>query len=119
MTQLEIQEKALAALVRNGEAEYSHTIKPSINKKGYLIRGSQQMYRVCKESQYGLRKTPREEPIAKRCCASCRFKEYVDMTEPDKVRVRQGVRVCTIHLREVSQGEICEHYKMIAAYERL
>lgn len=119
MTQLEIQEKALAALVRNGEAEYSHTIKPEINKKGDIIRGSQQMYRVCKESQYGLRKTPREEPIAKRCCASCRFKEYVDMPEPDKVRVRQGVRVCQIQQREVSQGAICEHYKMIAAYERL
>lgn len=118
-TVLEIQEKALAALVRIGEAEYHHTQKEERNRKGYLVSPARRIYRVCDEQQYGLRKQPREVSIVKRCCASCQHKDYIDMPIEGQVRVRQGVRVCQLHQREVAQCEICDNYKMIAAYERV
>ena len=118
-TVLEIQEKALAALVRLGDANYHHTQKEEHNKKGYLVSPARRMYRVCDEQQYGLRKEPREVPIAKRCCASCQHKDYIDMPIEGQKRVRQGVRICQLLQREVAQCEICDNYKMIEAYKRV
>lgn len=118
-TVLEIQEKALAALVRVGDANYHHTQKEERNKKGYLVQPERRIYRVCDEQQYGLRKQPREEPIAKRCCASCQHKDYIDMPIEGQKRVRQGVRICQLLQCEVAQCEICDNYKMIEAYKRV
>lgn len=117
-TGLEIQEKALATLVRLGEAQYHHTQKEE-RKKGYLVSPARRMYRVCDEQQYGLRKQPREVSIVKRCCASCQHKDYIDMPIEGQKHVRQGVRICQLLQREVAQCEICDNYKMIEAYERV
>ena len=118
-TKLEIQEKALAKLVRIGEANYHHTQKEELNKKGDIVQPERRIYRVCDEQQYGLRKVPREVPIAKRCCASCQHKDYIDIPiEGEKVG-RQGVRICQLLQREVAQCEICDNYKMIEAYKRV
>lgn len=118
-TKLEIQEKALATLVRIGEANYHHTQEEVMDKKGYLVQPERRIYRVCDELAYGLRKVPREVPIAKRCCASCQHKDYIDMPIEGQKCVRQGVRFCQILHREVAQCEICDNYKMIEAYTRV
>ena len=118
-TSIEIQEKALAVLVRLGEANYHHTLKEERNKKGFIIREEKKIYRIADEQQYGLRKQPREVPIVKRCCASCQHKDYIDMPIEGQKHVRQGVRICQLLQREVAQCEICDKYKMIAAYERV
>jgi len=117
-TVLEIQEKALAALVRLGEAEYSHTLKAE-KKKGIIIRPQKRMYHICQESQYGLRPKPREHPIVKQCCASCQHHNYIDMPIEGQKRMRQGVRICQLLQREVAQCDICNQYRMIEAYERV
>lgn len=118
-TVLEIQEKALATLVRLGEANYHHTQAEVRNRKGYLVQPERRIYRVCDEQQYGLRKEPRDVPIAKRCCASCQHKEYIDIPIEGKKVGRQGVRICQLLQREVAQCEICDNYKMIEAYKRV
>lgn len=119
-TKLEIQEKALARLVKLGEAAYHVTLPEERNKKGYLVTESRRLYKICPECHYGLRKEPREESIVKRCCASCMHKDYVDMQEEGKTRLRQGVRICRLHGNmEVTQKGICEEYRMIESYERL
>lgn len=119
-TKLEIQEKALARLVKLGEAVYHVKLPEERNKKGYLVSGARRLYKICPECQYGLRKEPREESIVKRCCASCLHKDYVDMPEEGKERMRQGVRICRLHGNlEVAQSGICDDYKMIESYERL
>ena len=119
-SKLEIQEKALARLVKLGEAAYHVTLPEERNKKGYLVTEARRLYKVCPECQYGLRKEPREESIVKRCCASCMHKDYIDMQDDGKARMRQGVRICRLHgNREVAQSGICDDYKMIESYERL
>ena len=116
----EIQERALCRLVRLGEAAYHVTLPEQRTKKGELKAEERRIYKVCPECQYGLRKEPREKPIVKRCCASCRWKDYIDIPETDKVRMRQGVRICRLHgNREVPQSGICDHYKMIESYARI
>ena len=119
-SKLEVQEKALARLVKLGEAAYHVTLPEERNKKGYLVTEARRLYKVCQECQYGLRKEPREESIVKRCCASCMHKDYIDMKEDGKTTVRQGVRICRLHgNREVTQSGICDEYKMKESYERL
>ena len=119
-SKLEIQEKALARLVNIGEAAYHVTLPEERNKKGYLVSESRRLYKICPEFRHGLRKQPREESFVKRCCASCMHKDYVDIQDDGKVRMRQGVRICRIHgNREVAQCGICEDYKMIESYTRL
>lgn len=119
-SKLEIQEKALARLVKLGEAAYHVTLPEERNKKGYLVTEARQLYKVCPECQYGLRKEPREESIVNRCCASCKHKDYADIPDEGTERMRQGVRICRLHGNmEVTQSGICDEYKMIESYERL
>lgn len=116
---LELQEKALAALVRLGEAEYYCTLKEERNSRGHLVKEARKIYRICDDQKYGLRAKPREVSIVKRCCASCQHKDYIDMPIEGQKRVRQGVRICQLLQREVAQCGICEHYKMTPALERV
>ena len=119
-SKLEIQEKALARLVKLGEAAYHVTLPEERNKKGYLVSGARLLYKRCPECQYGLRKEPREESFVKRCCASCKYKDYTDMPEEGKEIMRQGVRICRLHGNmEVTQSGICDDYKMKESYKRL
>lgn len=119
-SKLEIQEIALARLVKLGEAAYHVTLPEERNKKGYLVNEARRLYKVCPKCQYGLRKEPREKSFIKRCCASCKYKDYVDIPDEGKKRVRQGVRICRLHCNlEVTQSGICDDYKMIKSYERI
>ena len=119
-SKLEVQEKALARLVNIGEAAYHLTLHEVRDRRGALVAEARRLYKIRPECQYGLRKAPREEPIVNRCCASCKHKDYVDMLEDGKKRIRQGVRICRLRGNmEVAQCGICNDYKMIESYERL
>lgn len=119
-TRLEIQEKALARLVKLGEAAYYVTLPEKRNQKGYTVEEARRLYKICQECQYGLRKEPREVSIVKRCCASCKHKDYIDMPDEGKKGMRQGVRICRLHGNmEVTQRGICGDYKMIESYKRI
>ena len=119
-SKLEIQGKALARLVKLGEAAYHVTLPEERNKKGYIVTEARRLYKVCPECQYGLRKEPREKSFINRCCASCKHKDYTDIPDEGTERMRQGVRICRLHgNREVTQSGICDEYKMIESYERL
>ena len=119
-SKLEIQEIALARLVKLGEAAYHVTLPEERNKKGYLVTEARRLYKICPECQYGLRKEPREKSFINRCCASCKHKDYTDIPEDGTERMRQGVRICRLHGNlEVAQRGICVDYKMIESYERL
>ena len=117
---MEIQEIALARLVKLGEAAYHVTLQEERDKKGYLVSRARRLYKICPECQYGLRKEPREKSFINRCCASCKHKDYTDIPEDGTERMRQGVRICRLHGNlEVAQRGICVDYKMIESYERL
>ena len=119
-SKLEIQEIALARLVKLGEAAYHVTLQEERDKKGYLVSRARRLYKICPECQYGLRKEPREKSFINRCCASCKHKDYTDIPEDGTERMRKGVRICRLHGNlEVAQRGICVDYKMIESYERL
>ena len=119
-SKLEIQEIALARLVKLGEAAYHVTLPEERSKKGHIISEARRLYKICPECQYGLRKEPREKSFINRCCASCKHKDYTDIPEDGTERMRQGVRICRLHGNlEVAQRGICDDYKMIESYERL
>ena len=120
-TQLEIQEKALATLVRLGEDERTTVNIETCDYKGKVTVNEKKFYKVCESARYGLRPQPREVPIVNRCCASCKHKDIIDISgeENGKHFIKQGVRICTLDRHEVQKSMICDRYTMIPALERV
>ena len=120
MDRYELQERALVLLVKKGEAAYSHTIPEERDKKGHLVQFARKIYKVKPECRLNLQRFPRENPIPKRCCASCQHKDVIDVPIEGTKRIRQGVRVCLAKSStEVSQCSICADYKMREAWSRI
>lgn len=120
-TQIEIQEKALAALVRVGEVEKTTVNIETCDSKGNVTVHEKKFYKVCESAQYGLRPQPREVSIVNRCCASCKHKDIIDLQEEKdgKQFIKHGVRICTLDRREVHKSMICDRYTMMPALERV
>ena len=120
-TPIEIQEKALAALVRVGEVEKTTVNIETFDSKGNVTVHEKKFYKVCESARYGLRPQPREVSIVNRCCASCKYKDIIDLQEErdGKQFIKHGVRICTLDRREVHKSMICDHYTMMPALERV
>lgn len=120
-TKLEIQEKALATLLRLGEAEQTTVNYETFNYRGKVELHEKKFYKVCESARYGLRPQPREVSIVNRCCASCKHKDIIDLQEEKdgKQIIKHGVRICTLDHKEVHKSMICDHYTMMPALERV
>lgn len=117
---LEIQKKALAALVKIGEAEYAHTLPEDRDKEVNIIRQEKKMYKVKEDCQCNLRKIPRERPLVKRCCASCQHKDIINIDEEDNATKHRCVRVCMRNgNKRVSSFGICDGYCMRQDFARI
>ena len=112
-SKMEIQERALVALIRRGEAQKKTIeIELATSKKDEFERKEHTFYKVPRDLQYGLRQEPRREPRVCRCCASCLNKKYA-------VRDNQLVRICRITHEQVSPTEVCDQHRMKDFYWRI
>lgn len=118
---MEIQEKALASLVRVGEVEKTTVNYETYDSQGRVVQLEKKLWKVCESCRYGLRPRPREVSIVKRCCASCQHKDIIDLEEEKngKHTIRHGVRICTLDHKEVQKSMICDRYRMMPALERV
>ena len=112
-TKMEIQERALVALIRCGDAQKKTIeIELTTNKKDEFEKKEHTFYKVPRESQYDLRSQPRREPMVCRCCASCMNKKYV-------VREGQLVRICRLTRERISPTEVCDNQQLKDFYWRI
>lgn len=120
-TPIQIQEKALAALVRVGDAAKTTVNYETYDSKGKVTVHEKKFYKVCESARYGLRPQPREVPIVNRCCASCKHKDIIDLQgeKNGKHFIKHGVRICTLDHKEVHKSMICDRYTMMPALERV
>ena len=121
-----IQEKALIQMYRRGELE-EHTciydtgkalcdregkrLRDEKNNKLY-VKGEHLFFKVKAPSQYGVRRDPKQEPRAYKCCVSCRHMTY---DEEDKDLIRK----CQLTGNTVAKLMVCDKYDMKEFLKRL
>lgn len=105
-TILEIQERALATLVRIGEAEKKTVHYEKQDTHGNTVMGTKQIYKVKEDSRYGLRSQPREEVPFHKCCLTCRHKCVVGGERASD----EPQRVCEITEQPVTKFQVCNEH---------
>lgn len=121
-----IQEKALIQMYRQGDVERHlctfDTSKAKRDNEGKILRdeknnklyvkGEHLFFKVKAPSMYRIRRDPKEEPRACKCCLSCKHMIYDE-------DVMDLIRKCELTGEQVSKFVICENYDMKEFLKRL
>jgi len=114
---LSVQERALRALIHNGEVEMKTVIYEGYDGNGNIVQCEKQIYKTRDDCRYNLLSQPREEPRFRSCsCCTCKHK-YV--TIKPFSRTNDVIRMCDLHKRAVVNSDSCEDYAMREYLKRL
>ena len=110
-----LQEKALAALVRVGDAEPHTVTYEAVEPSGEIKIKQKKLYKTVEDQRYDLRAKPREVPKFQECCLTCKHKYYQCQPEGHS----EATRMCNVHHKEVLKYDRCERYDMREYLKRL